>query len=327
MEYGITFGRDGTAAQATSVRDLAAQGTPLQALTHMAREAVRMGYTYGAVGDRLESGLDAFSILTAVAEASAPMRLLTSVAILPPRGILVTAKQYAALDILSGGRAIAGVGTGSLYRDYEVVGLDPKEMWPRFDEGVRALRAYLTPGAAPFQGRFYTTTGVALTPPPVQQPHLPIWIGSWGSDVGLRRVARLADGWLSSAGPGHQSPEQFATDIQRLNTFLVQEGKDPATFPSAVSTMALFVSDDPDDLARFGGPGFLPRPAGVGVAQPPARPEEEPHAHDMVGTPAACREKVQRWQAAGIHALLLVPRGPDPLGQMQVFMDAVVSRV
>ena len=162
------------------------------------------------------------------------MQLVTSVVILPPRGVLVTAKQFAALDVLSGGRVVAGVGTGSLYRDYELVGLSAEEMRPRFDESVQAMRAYLDPTGPDFIGRFYDTRGVKLKPSPVQQPGLPIWIGSWGSPIGLRRVARLADGWLSSAGPGHQTPEQFAKDVALLNTLLVAEGKDPVTFPNAV---------------------------------------------------------------------------------------------
>jgi alkanesulfonate monooxygenase SsuD/methylene tetrahydromethanopterin reductase-like flavin-dependent oxidoreductase (luciferase family) len=316
MEYSITFPRAGVAEQPS----------PLKYLTHFAREAEQMGCAYGVIGDRLESGLDPFSVLTAIAEASGRMRLATSVLVLPPRGILVAAKLYASLDVLTGGRVIAGVGTGSLFRDYAVVGMTHDGMWPRFEEGVRALRTYLTPGAPPFQGRFYNTDGVTLEPPPVQRPGLPIWIGSWGSQAGLRRVARLADGWLSSAGPGHQSPEQFAEDVKRLNAFLVQEGKDPATFPNAVSTMALYISEDPDELAYLGGPGYVPRPAGIGVVQPAERPLEEAHAHDMVGTRAACLDKVRRWQAAGAQALFLVPRGSDPLGQMRIFLQEVASQ-
>jgi alkanesulfonate monooxygenase SsuD/methylene tetrahydromethanopterin reductase-like flavin-dependent oxidoreductase (luciferase family) len=316
MEYGITFPRGG----------IAEQPSPWKYLTSLAREFEQMGCAYCVIGDRLESGMDPFSVLTAIAEASGRMRLATSVLVLPPRGILVASKMYAALDILTGGRVIAGVGTGSMFRDYEVVGMDHNDMWPRFEEGVRAMRAYLTPDAPPFQGKFYDTTGVNFEPHPVQRPGLPIWIGSWGSNTGLRRVARLADGWLSSAGPGHQSPEQFAEDVKRLNAFLVQEGKDPATFPSAVSTMALFISEDQEELARIGGPGYVPRPEGVGVAQPAARPDEDPHAHDMVGTRAQCLDKVRRWQAAGVNALFLVPRGADPVGQMRLFLDEVASK-
>lgn len=81
MEYGITFPRGG----------MAEQPSPWKYLTNFARESAQMGCAYGVVGDRLESGLDSFSILTAIAEASGHMRLATSVAILPPRGILVTA--------------------------------------------------------------------------------------------------------------------------------------------------------------------------------------------------------------------------------------------
>src|ERR671922_2051264 len=163
MEYGITFPRG----------DVAEQASPWQYLTHFARAAEQMGCAYGVIGDRLESGLDSFSVLTAVAEASGRMRLATSVLVLPPRGILVAAKQYASLDVLTGGRVIAGVGTGSMFRDYEVVGMDHHDMWPRFEEGVRAMRAYLTPGAQPFKGRFYNTEGVTLEPTPVQRPSLP----------------------------------------------------------------------------------------------------------------------------------------------------------
>src|SRR5216683_643393 len=190
MEYGITIPRG----------DVAEQPSPWKYLTNFAREAEQMGCAYGVLGDRLESGLDPFCVFAAIAEASGRMRLVTSVLVLPPRGIMVAAKQYAALDVLTGGRVIAGVGTGSMFRDYEVVGMDHNEMWPRFEEGVQAMRAYLTPDAQPFKGRFYGTGGVNLEPKPVQRPSLPIWIGSWGSNAGLRRVARLADGWIRCAG-------------------------------------------------------------------------------------------------------------------------------
>jgi hypothetical protein len=90
--------------------------------------------------------------------------------------------------------------------------------------------------------------------------------------------------------------------------------------------MPLFISEDPEELARLGGPGYAPRPTGVGIVQPAERPLEDPHAHDMVGTRAACLDKVRRWKAAGARALFLVPRGPDPLGQMRLFLDEVAGK-
>src|SRR5438874_2041496 len=122
VEYGITFARDG----------LEQQPSPMKYLTDFAHAAEQMGCSYGVVGDRPESGLEPLMIFTAVAEASGKMKLVTSVLVLPPRGILFTAKQFASLDVLTGGRAIAGVGTGSLYRDYQLVGMDTADMWPRF---------------------------------------------------------------------------------------------------------------------------------------------------------------------------------------------------
>lgn len=316
MDFGLSFRREGFAEHIT----------PLRYLTDFARQAEQMGCAYAVLGDRLEAGVDPFTLFSAIAEASGSMRLATSVIILPPRGVLLTAKQFASLDVLTGGRVVAGVGTGSMFRDYEIVGMDPQEMWPRFEEGVRAMRAYLTPDAPPFKGVFYDTTGVDLDPKPVQKGGLPIWIGSWGSQAGLRRVARLADGWLSSAGPGHQTPEQFAIDVALLNSYLVEAGKDPSTFPNAVATMALYISEDADERLRLAGPGYAPRPAGIGVEQPGSRPTDDPHAHDMVGSRAQCIDKVRRWKAAGAGALFLTARGNDPLGQMRILMEDVASQ-
>jgi hypothetical protein len=90
--------------------------------------------------------------------------------------------------------------------------------------------------------------------------------------------------------------------------------------------MALFISEDRTELAHLGGPGYVPRPVGVGVMQPAHRPLEDSHAHDMVGTRAVCLDKVRRWKAAGVQALFLVPRGPEPLGQMRLFMNEVASK-
>jgi alkanesulfonate monooxygenase SsuD/methylene tetrahydromethanopterin reductase-like flavin-dependent oxidoreductase (luciferase family) len=316
MKYGITIDRVG----------LAARPEPLTYLTNFARQAEQMGCTYIVLGDRFDSGMDPFLLFGAIAEASGKLQLVTSVLILPPRGVLITAKQFAALDILTGGRVIAGVGTGSMYREYQMVGMSSDEIGPRFEEAVHALRAYMTPDDPPFTGRFYDTTGVSMEPRPVQKPTVPIWIGSWGRPAGLRRVARLADGWLSSAGPGHQTPEQYEKDVALLNQYLIEEGKDPATFPNAVSTMALYISEDEAERAEYGGPGFVPRPAGGSLTQPAIRPDDDPHAHDMVGSRAYCIEKVRKWKAAGVKGLMLVPRGPDPLGQMRLFLDEVASQ-
>ncbi len=109
--------------------------------------------------------------------ASGGMRLVTSVSIPVVRGPVQAAKSLAAIDRLSGGRLVAGVGAGSSARDYEAVGVPFEERWARLDEAIAALRA-LWAGGEPFVGRHYSTAGIALAPPPAQRPGPPIWIGT-----------------------------------------------------------------------------------------------------------------------------------------------------
>jgi alkanesulfonate monooxygenase SsuD/methylene tetrahydromethanopterin reductase-like flavin-dependent oxidoreductase (luciferase family) len=99
---------------------------------------------------------------------------------------------------------IAGLGPGSSEWDYANVGVPFDERWVRFDEAVLAIRTALR--GESFTGRFSTVQG-PLEPLPVTPGGPPLWIGSWGSDSGLRRVARLGDGWVASAY--NTTPQQF----------------------------------------------------------------------------------------------------------------------
>ena len=111
---------------------------------------------------------------------------MTSVSLPVVRGPIALAKSLAAIDRLSGGRLDAGLGPGSSQADYALAGVPFDERWVRFDEAVSAMRASWDVDGEPFVGHFYDTTGVAMAPPPEQPKGPPIWIGSWGSDAGLR---------------------------------------------------------------------------------------------------------------------------------------------
>ncbi|HSK99489.1 MAG TPA: LLM class flavin-dependent oxidoreductase [Rubrobacteraceae bacterium] len=127
------------------------------------------------------------------------MALATTVALPVVRGPVALAKSLAAIDLLSGGRLTVGVGPGSSSRDYAAVGVPFEERWKRLEEAVQALRVLWRGEDPPFRGRYYSTEGITLEPHSTQRREPPVWIGSWGSDAGLRRVARLGDGWLASA--------------------------------------------------------------------------------------------------------------------------------
>ena len=166
--------------------------------------------------------LDGPTALAAVIAASGDMTLATTVALPVVRGPIALAKALSAIDRLSDGRLVVGVGPGSSEQDYAAVGVDFSERWARLDEAVQLLRALWHQESEPFVGRWYSSEGIDLEPRPAQPDGPPIWIGSWGSEVGLRRVARLADGWLASAY--NITPGEFADAWARLQSRGVRPG-------------------------------------------------------------------------------------------------------
>src|SRR5204863_393510 len=83
---------------------------------------------------------DGPTALAATVERSGDLTLATTISLVSLRGPVPLAKTLAALDVLSGGRLIAGVGPGSSRLDYDAVGAPFDERWPRFEQAVRALR-------------------------------------------------------------------------------------------------------------------------------------------------------------------------------------------
>src|SRR6188472_1753045 len=160
--------------------------------------------------------LDGPTALASVIDRTGEMTLATTVALAVLRGPVPLAKTLAALDVLSGGRLIAAVGPGSSERDYDALCIDFDERWKRLDEAIVSLRALLGPDPTPEGMRYYRMPAdLELTPVPSQEGGVPIWVGSWGSAAGLRRVARLGDGWLASAY--NTTPDGFRAAKQSLS--------------------------------------------------------------------------------------------------------------
>lgn len=280
--------------------------------------AALLGFSAVAANDHLlwpRPWLDGPTALAAVLSRTGHMTLATTVSLPVVRGPVALAKTLAALDVLSGARLQVGVGPGSSARDYAAVGLDFEERWKRLDEVILALRALWQRESQPFIGRFYDTTDITLEPYPVQQPTPPLWIGSWGSQAGLRRVARLGDGWLASAY--NTTPMQFAEGLTRLNQHLIEAGKSPATFPNALATMFCYVTDSTSKADRI-----------VHELLAPAikRPEAELCERLLVGTPEACAEKLAAYAQAGVQRVFLWPVA-DATAQLILLRERVIPLV
>lgn len=283
-------------------------------LRRYVRTASELGFTAVAANDHLVFGtpwLDGSTALASVIAESGDMRLTTTVTLPVVRGPLPSAKALAAIDVLSGGRLTVAVGPGSSEKDYEAVGLDFTERWRRLDEAIPALRALWNPNSEPFVGHFYSTKGIDLRPPPAQPGGPPIWIGSWGSDAGLRRVARLADGWLASAY--NTTPALFEDAWARLAGHLGRHGKDATSFPNGLATMWFYITDDRGETDRVFQEGVVPAIH---------RSEEELRERLPIGPAGRFAEKLAAFAEAGVQRVYLWPVG-DERRQLERFSESV----
>ena len=274
-----------------------------------ARCAAALDYRYLCANDHLLFGrpwLDGPTALAATIEASAEMTLATTVCLPVVRGPMQSAKMLTAIDILSGGRLVAGVGPGSSARDYAAIGVPFEERWGRFDEAIRALRSLLDEKADSFVGDFYSTEGVSLEPPPSSPGGPPIWIASWGSPAGLRRVARLGDGWLASGY--NATPSGFRESLALLDGAL----------PNAIATMWLYVTESRRDADRMLADVLAPmlnRP--VKALRDLALP---------IGSAEQCAERIRAYEQAGAERIFVWPLA-DELHQLERFRADVVPLV
>jgi alkanesulfonate monooxygenase SsuD/methylene tetrahydromethanopterin reductase-like flavin-dependent oxidoreductase (luciferase family) len=241
---------------------------------------------------------------------SGELRLCTTIALPTIRGPLPLAKTLISVDALSGGRLIAGLGPGSSKRDYAAVGVPFEERWSRFDESVQLLRRVFR-GEEPVDGASYATSSVTAEMQPRPERPIPIWIGSWGSTAGLRRVARLADGWLASGY--NTTPEEFGAARKRLDEELERQGR-RADLPGGLATMWTWITDDRAEAERV-----LADVLGPAVKREPdyLRPRV------CVGSADHCLDLISRYAAAGLERLFLWPLG-DERRQLELVAERVM---
>jgi len=258
--------------------------------------------------------LDGLTALAAALGRSGEMTLATTVSLPAVRGPVPLAKALTALDILSGGRLIAGVGPGSSSRDYDAVGLSFDERWSRFDESVAILRSLLRGEEAPVT-RFYALPDSELAPRPHREDGIPIWIGSWGSDAGLRRVARLADGWLASAY--NTSPERFAVAKSSLVKKLAELGRNHDGFPNALVTMWTWVSEDDAETNRVLDEDLAPLLR---------RDPSELRDRLCIGSAEHCARVLSDYAEAGCEWVQLWPLGEERR-QIELLAERVIPEI
>jgi alkanesulfonate monooxygenase SsuD/methylene tetrahydromethanopterin reductase-like flavin-dependent oxidoreductase (luciferase family) len=270
----------------------------------LAQYAEALGYDSLSVNDHIvfhTSWLDAIATLSAVAAATTRILIGTSILNIVVRNPVVSAKALAAIDILSSGRLFAGVGPGSHRGDYDACGIDFSERWPRFSEALQVIVMLLSKdnsssGPINYKGKYYTLNDILLTPKPVQKPHPPIYVGSWGSDVGLKRVAKYSNGWMASAY--NTTPAKFKEKWNFLLAYRKSLGKEEELFDNSVMSMFGYIDDDKDKVREV-----------VKEILSPAlrRPAEDLEQMLLFGSLDECRRKIRNLFDAGVKRIHFWP--------------------
>jgi alkanesulfonate monooxygenase SsuD/methylene tetrahydromethanopterin reductase-like flavin-dependent oxidoreductase (luciferase family) len=290
--------------------DLGGQRFAIDHLVDYVETATALGFEAVSANDHVVFGapwLDGPTALAAVVSCSGNARLFTTVANPVVRGPVMLTKVLAGLDVMSGGRVVAALGPGSSDRDYASVGVPFEERWQRFEEAVSATRALLLGGS--FEGHFYAVEG-PLEPLSAQPSGPPLWVGSWGSDAGLRRAVRLGDGWLASAY--NITPGQFRDRWDMVQKLLGEARRDPADFANGIATMWFHIDD------RRANEVLEERLAPV-----IHRPSEQLRERLAFGPAEAVVEKLIAFRDAGVQWMFLWPVADD-IEQLQRFADQVM---
>jgi probable F420-dependent oxidoreductase len=163
---------------------------------------------------------DPFVALTAAAAATESLLLATGVCLVIQRDPIITAKEVASVDRLSGGRLLFGVGAGWNREEMENHGTDPHRRFSLMRERVEAMKAIWTQDEASYHGEHVDFDPIWCWPKPVQKPHPPVLVGGNGPKV-LERVVSFGDEWMPNRATG------LTERIAELGRLATEAGRDP----------------------------------------------------------------------------------------------------
>ena len=160
--------------------------------------------------------------LSYLAATTERVLLGTSVLVLPYHNPVELAKYTATLDQMSDGRVTLGVGVGAMTEEFAALGIPMSERGALTNECIRVMKELWTNQAPSYHSSRWNFDDLRFSPKPVQQPHIPLWIGG-ASPGALRRAARLGDGWH----PSGLTPEEYAVRRQQVRELAERAGRDP----------------------------------------------------------------------------------------------------
>jgi probable F420-dependent oxidoreductase len=185
------------------------------------------GTSDGSLPVEMQTVLDPLETLTYVAANTNNIALGTSVIDMLFHNPVILARRFATLDVLSEGRAIAGLGIGWSKDEYQAADIPFKNRGRRADEFVEALKKIWTEEVVKFKGEYYIIPASKIGPKPIQKPHIPIYMGGFSPNTYSRIVNYDANGWLGVIG----GPlEYLENTIKIIKDKAKRANKDPNSF-------------------------------------------------------------------------------------------------
>jgi probable F420-dependent oxidoreductase len=174
--------------------------------------------------------LDTVATFGLLAGCTERLRFGTGICLVPQRNPIYTAKEFATLDWLTGGRIDFGIGVGWCKEEVLACGYGWEDRGERCDEFLTLMQKLWTEPVVTYKGKHIEVQGARLDPKPVQQPHIPIIVGGH-SQRGLRRAAEFGNGWYGFG----MNPEMTRAVIADIDNALSKAGRTRAGFEIVIT--------------------------------------------------------------------------------------------
>src|SRR6476619_2098231 len=300
------------------------RGGPIsrEQIISFALKAEELGYVSLSVNDHIvfrTDWLDAISSLSAIAAVTNKIKIGTSILNVVVRNPVICAKALSSIDIISEGRLFAGLGPGSSKGDYDACGVPFEDRWKRFSDALEVIHALWNEKDEPdsqsldYEGKYYKLKGASIQPKPYQKPHPPIMIASWGSEQGLRRVAKYGDGWMASAY--NITPDKFKEKWNQLLTYRRELNKDVESFENSVMTMFGYIDNDKQKVHRMAKEILSPA---LG------RSADELENLLLFGSTDQCLKKIDLLYESGVKRIHFWPVN-DYIEQIEIFSKEIAQ--
>lgn len=284
----------------------------------------RSDHFFSLMGASERNALETWVSLVDLASRSTRLRFGPLVCSMTFRHPALLARMSAAVDELSGGRLVLGVGAGWNVPEHEAFGIPfpaVRERMDRLQEGIQVIESLWTGRKVSLKGKHYSLSDAEMHPTPSQQPHPPLLVGGGGEKRTLRIVARYADEWNAVNLP----PDAYRAKTKVLEQHCAEVGRDPGTIRRSMMCAFIIGRNEAEMRRRVEGlQQVIPRLASLPAESVPARMQS---AGWLVGTPEDVTGQLQALSGAGVQRVMLQHHNQTDDAVLELIAHEIMPRV